>query len=385
MDFSFTKEPGLILIKHLSSILPEGVKMHVFYISSNKSICRADYKNNQISASEITDDNQLSKIYDVREYRRNPYSWEIDQSLIEEYSTKDKNIQFKITNEDDHLILSMRFNSDYDKENDVVYVYFKPDLGFFGIEGGRISMNTENKTLIANMLYNSSAAVLQQAKEDRENLISFTDKTKSAISSVKTYKEKLKQLEQEHHNNTINIAESFISSLSKKYNVGFIFTDESIEALKDFNSNLPQLQNLVENAAMYAYNLNSHLNLKTIVIEEEYFEFSKSDTIQKAKSEVIGISSKKPSKTEKIESTLHGLERAVKVVIANKLDINGQNVGDACKPSKTAAAITIYLKKHKDVINEILIKEPTRFPELRSKFRPLQNIIPRKEKASSNL
>ncbi|MDD4148776.1 MAG: hypothetical protein PHE33_01990 [Bacteroidales bacterium] len=388
MEFSFTKEPGIILIKHLISMMPYGVDMHVYFATINQSIYKAVYLKGKLNQYEVSDDSELEKVFEIRKPRKNPYSWEINRDLLTPIAElKSKAIQFNISNEDDHSILSMRFNSYSDNNNDVVFISFKPELSFFGIEGGRISMNTENKTLIANMLYKSSITVLEQAQKDLQNLNKFADKTKTTINSVKISKNKLKHLRDEHHRIIVSIAQNFISGFSAKYCVDFVFTDECIESLKNFSSNLPRLQKIVENAAQYAYNLNSFGKNKTIIIEEEYLEFDSSDLDKKATYETPTIkteSSRKPNKKERAAAMLDKIEMAVKRVMANKERITGVTVGKAFETPISAAAITDYLRKHCDEINEILALDHSLYPESRSRFRPLQNIIPEKKSSSKS-
>ncbi|MBN2779059.1 MAG: hypothetical protein JXR36_15585 [Bacteroidales bacterium] len=380
MEFSFAKEPGIVLLKHLTSMMPYGVDMYMYYAARDTAIYRADYKNSQITQFEITDDNELNQAFEIRKPKKNPYSWEISREVFSNFiSAENKAIQFNINHEEDHSVLSMRFNSANDQNNDVVFISFKPELSFFGIEGGRISMNTENKTLIANMLYKSCVSVLNQSQQDLQHLNEFTKKTRTTIDSVKVYKDKLKQLREEHHRNIISIAQNLISGLSTKYHIDFVFTDECVEAIKNFSSNLPRLQKIVENAAEYAYNLNSYRHLRTVIIEEEYLEFDNSDLENRSEMHQKTPESVRPDKKERAAAMLDKIERAVKRVMANKERINGINVGKAFDPPISAAAITDYLKKHFDEINEIVNSDPSLYPESRAHFRPLQNVIPEKK------
>ncbi|HOZ30822.1 MAG TPA: hypothetical protein PLL66_07880 [Bacteroidales bacterium] len=375
MEFSFTSEPGIVLIRHLSTLIPSGADMHVYFAVSASRLMRADFKNSELSIKEITDDDELSAIIDLRKPRKNPYSWELQaEKLKSVLSQTKKTLQFDISNEEDHVVLSMRFNSIRDKENDVVYISFRSDLGIFGIETGRISMNTENKTIIANLLYKSCLSVLNTTQTDKSSFNEFTVKTKHAIDSVKIYKEKLKQLTEEHHKNTVMLAQNFISGLSVKYNKSFVFTDECINSLRNFSSDLPRLQSIVEKAAVYAYNLNSAQNVQIITIEEEYLEFSDSDT--NSKNEVkTGKKSLIEDDNMRVDIFLNRLENAVKRTIAHKEKPIGNNVCLYMEPAITSAAITLFLKKYIKPVNDIFNEDPSKFPQSRKHFKPLQNVI----------
>jgi hypothetical protein len=375
LEFSFTKEPGIVLINHLSSLIPSGADMYVYFAINGTRLMRADYKNSEIILKEITDDDELSRIIDLRKPRKNPYSWELNTDKLRSVLTDNqKAIQFSISNEEDHIILSMRFNSIYDKENDLAYICFRPDLGIFGIDAGRISLNTDNKTIIANIIYKSCISVLKSAQSDLSSFNAFTSKTKQAIDSVKVYKEKLKQLTEEHHKNTVMLAQNFISGLSLKFNKSFVFTDECINSLRNFSSDLPRLQSIVEKAAIYAYNLTIGQNVQIITIEEEYLEFIQSD-IQKD----IEASTKRKSIVEdenvRAEIFLNRLENAIKRTIANKEKPIGKFVCKYMEPAISSAAITLYLKKYIKNINEIIDIDPSKFPQARKSFKPFQNVI----------
>ncbi len=350
--------------------------MCVYFGAEGTRLYRADYKNSELTILEILDDDDLSTAIDIRKAKKNPYSWELNPDILKAASLSgQRNIQFSISNEDDHLVLSMRFGSIYDKENDVVYIFLRPDLGIFGIEAGRISLNTDNKTLIANILYKSGVSVLNQAQDDLKAFRSFTHKTKSTIDSVKVYKEKLKQLSAEHHKNTVVLAQNFISGLSIKYGRSFIFTDECIESLKNFSSDLPRLQHIVENAAIYAYNLNSINTGQLITIEEEYLEFIESDLSVKSSETNSKHKSVISDEVLRTEIYLNKLENAVKRTIANKEKLIGNNVAVYMNPPVTSASITLFLKKYSATINEILDVDFTKFPLSRKHFKPLQNVI----------
>jgi hypothetical protein len=376
LEFSFNKEPGIVLIKHLSSLIPAGADMHCYFASGDSRLFRADYKNSDLLIKEIKEDDDLLNVTDIRKPKKIQYNWEMDpEALLNVTKAGQKNIQFSILQEDDHLVLSMRFLSQYDGQNDVIYIFFRSGLGIFGIETSRISLNAENKTLIANILYKSCTSVITQAYNDRDTFRNFTLKTRSAIDSVKVYKDRLKQLSNDHHKNMVVLARNFISGLSESYGCSFEFTDECIESLKDFSSDLPRLQSIVENAAIYAYNLNSAVGKSIITIEEEYLQFTVSDIIGSSNESSLKKKVNDAEDIYRIEIYLNNLENAVKRCIANKEKPTGENVAVYMEPARTSASITIYLKKYSSEVNTILDSDPTKFPQSRKNFKPLQNII----------
>ncbi|MCK9255584.1 MAG: hypothetical protein GX793_01590 [Bacteroidales bacterium] len=378
MDFSFAKDSAYVLLKHLSSLFPAGVDIYSYYLSENTKIYKAEYKNSNINLVEINTDEDLNQISNLRKPKKVEYSWEIEYDILQKLKTHAKqDFQFSIDTEEQRLNLNLRFNSPFDDQHDIVFLVFKQDLGFMGIDLSRSNLNTEYKKLIANIIYKSCISVLTQAKQDKQAFSKFTKKTKLALSSFNVYKDKLEQLREEHHKNIINLANNFIQDLSKKLNCNFIFTNQCIEALKDFASDLPRLQAITESAAIYAYNLNFPSSNNLITIEAEYLLLSDSD-ILKTKTENIvkpepGFESS--ANITNIESYLNKIEIAVRKCLANKMKPIGVNVANFMEPAVSSASITMYLKKNSEEINKILDEDSSIFPQARKYFKPLQNVV----------
>ncbi len=378
MEFSFVKASGYVLVKHLSSLLSTGVDIYSYYLSEDNNIYRTDYKNGNFTSRKIVDDEELNKIINLRQPKKNEYSWELNQNIMQDIANQDKeNFQFSIQAEEQRLILSLRFNNLFDDLNDVIFLMFRQDLGFIGIDLSKLSLNTDNKKLIANLLYKSCITALNTANNDRIEFRKFTKKTKTAIDTIKIYKDRFEQISKEHHNNIINIANSFIHGLSEKYNCNFIFTDQCIESLKGYSSDLQRLQAITESAALYAFNLNYPSKNNLITIEAEYLVLTDSDILktEHLENKTNAKNFEELDKIDKIEAYLNRLENSVKKCLANKLKPVGNNVANYMEPAVTAAALTVYLKKYSTDINLILEKDLSLFPQIRKHFKPLQNVL----------
>lgn len=378
MEFSFAKDTGYVLVKHLSSLLSTGVDIYSYYYSEDNNIYRTEYKNGIFSYFKIIEDEELSKIVNLRQPKKIEYSWELNQEIIQNITNQNKeNFQFSIQSEEQRLILSLRFNNPFDGLNDIVFIMFRQDLGFIGIDLSKLSLNTDNKKLIANLLYKSCITALNTASNDKIEFRKFTDKTKTAIDTIKIYKDRFEQLSKEHHNNVINVANSIIHKLSQKYSCNFILTDQCIESLKGYSSDLQRLQTITESAALYAYNLNYSSKNSLIAIEAEYLLLTDSDVLKTEHLQNKDNTKKQANieKIDKVEAYLNRLESSVKKCLANKLKPIGNNVANFMEPIVTSAALTVYLKKNSDEVNEILDKDLSLFPQIRKHFKPLQNVL----------
>jgi len=379
LDLSFFSEAGIIALKQLASMLPIGIEMFCYYCSYKNSYHRAEFVNSELIITPITNDDELAYVFELRKPRKNPYSWTKKPQLIA--STEKKEIQLVLDDEKDVNTLQLRFKSDIDFNNDVLIVSFREDLGFLGIDFGRQNLNTQNKSLIAEILLRSCNAAIKNAKKDAQEFLKFSDQTKKTLDNLKNYKLKLKEFSSEHHKNILVFTKTLLSDLGNKFGCTFELTSESVELLKSYNSSLERLKSIIIKAAEFAYSLNSLSSKEElIVIEEEYFDFSISDVIELDNKENINVAQKDSNKyidkNKRVEQYLDRLENAVKRAIANKEKVTGENVSKYMEPEVSAASITIYIKTNSDTINQILTSDITKYPQSRKYFKPLRNIIP---------
>lgn len=357
-------------------MFPHNVEMYSYYCDIDHKIYKCEYSNDNIVIKEISEDEALFKVFNYRKPKKSLFSWEFKPEHFISGNIKDqKSIQFNIINENDRVVLNMRFPSLCDKNDDIVYLMFKHELGKVGFEIGGIELDTNSKTLIANILHKSVSNILRKAQQDLRILDIILKKSENTVNEIKNYKEKLIQIQNNYHNEKIDIAKKHLKTLSDKYSVDFILTDESTESLKNFSGNTIRLEKIIEDAVNYAYILNSHNKSNFIIIEETYFNFIDSDLdLEKHKQETF-IEQNKLTHEERTINMLNKIEIAVKKLLANNEKINGQNVGKAFVPSITAAAITDFLKKYSDHVNKIISEDPTKFPESKKYFKPVQNVI----------
>ena len=69
-------------------------------------------------------------------------------------------------------------------------------------------------------------------------------------------------------------------------------------------------------------------------------------------------------------------EQAAALLKKQNKPITGANIGEACTPSISHAAISDVLKKHRNKIISLLQKYPDKWTVLRTEFRPVKNLLP---------
>lgn len=382
MKSTFTKEQGIIILDYLSSVIQAGVDMYIYFADSKIRILKYEYKNKEKYLNEVLCDNELSLIHEIRKSRKKVYSWELAKDFRDSnVANKKQAFQLNITDELEHFVLLLRFICPYDSNNDVVFIRFRKDLSFIGIEGSEIPFIPEVKTTLANMLYKSTCEVLNSAKNDLSFFESFSKKTMSLLSNVKKNEEDLNSYKDRYERLLLSIVNGIVDDYSKKYLKSFILTNESIEVLKNYLGEEPKLRKIVENAIDYAYNLNFYNNESIISIEKEYFDFSYTDVIVN-KSINTEKTTKKESREDRAINMLVKIEYAVRKLIANNEKIIGINVGNEFDPPISAPAITDFLKNYSQEINKILSSDLNMCTESRKLFSPLKNIMIIKAKAS---
>lgn len=382
MNLSFTNDQGMIILNHLSAIFPAGVDMFVYSKNREGSIIKCEYKNEKKSTTEFTDDSPLQSIYDIRKPRKNRYSWELDNEFRESnLSEKNNTYQFQIGDESKHSVLSMRFNSPYDSLDDVVFLRFREELSFLGIEGSEVKFATSIKAVFANILHRSVQSVITSAKSDFNFYGLLSEQFKLSINKTSLKSNELLVYKENFQKAVSDISDNIRKEYSDKYNKDFIFTDESLNELEKYSGHISKLEPILRNAAEFAYYINISTDNKIIPIESHYLDFSVNDIIPDMpanQNEKIT----KENQEQRIFNRLRDIENAVKKLKANNININGINVGKTIMPAISAAAITDFLKKHADEINILLEKFPELFTLSRTEFKPLANVIRHKYKAS---
>jgi hypothetical protein len=376
--FSFNKESCLVAMQHLSDIMPSDCEIYAWFAGKDNKVFRSQIINSHNSISEISSTDELIGINSFRRNQKTPTSWILKSNLpLPDFETVGlSRRQFDIFDERDHIVLCLRIKSLYDSGNDVICIILKPELNVFGIETGKLELTPEFKSIIANILHKSILSILNNSYDDRKKLTEFADKTRKLMDTGRAYKQSLKQSREDYHRNIADIAENYLSELSKTMDVEFIFSDDSLELLKNYSGNPVRLKDILEKAAVFAYNMQ--LNDSTLIaIEEEYLELTDTDIYEKTEGKAVvkSIDLSSLSKEQRVEKKLDEYQNALKNVLANKLKPTGKNVGEAMKESITPAGITDFLKNNDEIINKLVKTNSNRWSILLKEFRPLQNII----------
>lgn len=378
--FSFNTDSCLLAMNHLKNMMPSGIEFYSYYYSQNNKLMFACLKDEILDTFEIESDDEIKVVQELRDYKKVSYSWIMKSNLplLEDYVINQSD-QFNIFDEDKHLVLSLRINSNLDKNNDLICIVFQPELNVFGIETAKLDLNTDNKNLISNILYKSVTSVLTNGQNDKEKLEVLATKTKQVIEKGSVYKKRYNESRDDYHRNILNTAETFLLEYSEEMDKEFILSSESKDLLKKYSGNPLRLKEILVNAALFANNLNIGDNI-LIVIEEDYIDLTQSDIVTTEEATIKNKNTKTIYTEDlKISAQLDDYENALKKALADNLKPTGHNVAKKLVPKATPPAISQYLKKYQRIINVLLIKHPSRWSLMREHFRPLKNIIVEKK------
>jgi hypothetical protein len=128
---------------------------------------------------------------------------------------------------------------------------------------------------------------------------------------------------------------------------------------------------MLNQACILAANLNS---IDTVVIESWHLisNIAEQDESLEAPTPTI------QHRHLKIYQWLDKIEDAVNSVIMSHENPTGALVGKAMQPSVSAPAISDMLNKQKQKIIILLNEFPTRWPQTRNHFKPVQNLLIKK-------
>ena len=376
-SFSFSEKPVLFVLHKFPLLLPGINKVVALYYDKdlerlNSYTLLKVKEEYSIEESEVNDPGE--SLNNLRKLSV-PYSWIQIEDIPFEVSSK-YDVQLTIFNELNNNILLLRIKNEYDELNDLFFIYFSTSLNNFGIVDNKKIISTENKVIIGHLLKNSIDAFLSNLTEDRELFIILSENNQSVIQELTKTKRELALTREKSKEGIIHLCKSYLEYLSSEYGYGFIFSDEAMRKLRDYDGDPGLLRNILNNAANYAHSTHLNGNWKEIIIHDYHMIIN--DVQNKKPAEFIpatGQDSDIPVRYNKTFLFLNKLETAAQTVKSKNLLLTSVNVGHEFPSPITPAAITDALKNHRSKILNLFKLLPNRWHVIRTEFRPVQNIL----------
>jgi hypothetical protein len=365
---SFISHPFETLLKQVQAVTPGLERAIAIYF---------DAKNDSLKVVECFENGEISPLaFDetivLKERKKvKPYDW-IRKSDMP-FMVKENGVeQLTISDELKNNILVMRFNNAFDNQSDIVYLYFNEHFGNFRLSKTDDSLTSSAKNIIQSLLYKTWHEQIKQMQQD----YSIWHTLQRAENLRKTSTDKLEKENNLLQHRLKNTIEGNVNYLLKKLrpDTGSIkVSQKAIEKIIDLNLSVEQLEKLLEQALVLAENtalLTSNIIITENEIIPELIQFTEEDNAVKQEEEQVEV------RYQKTKSFLDRYEKAAELLKKQNKPITGANIGSACSPTVSHAAISDVLKKHRNKIISLLQKHPDKWPILRSEFRSIKNLVP---------
>jgi hypothetical protein len=382
-SFSFSEKPILFILQRFPSLLPGIEKVVSIYYDK-------EYERlNAYAILKVKDDYVLeeTKVNDtegkLQKFRRDsaPYLWMQPEDIPFEIKSEER-VQLSIFNELNNNILLLKILNEFDGCHDLYFIYFNQNLSNFGIVNSKRSLTTENKSIIGHLLRNSIESYLKDFKEDRELFISLNENNQTVINELTQSRKELTITREKNRDGIIHLCKSYLVDLSRENGHNFLFSDEAIKKLREYDGELGLLRIILDKSVRYAQTMLINGNIQDILISDYHLIFDSAK--HKRNVEILPLSEQTsdiPARYNKTFLFLNKLENAAQTVKSKNLLLTSVNVGNEFPSPITPSAITDALKNHQSKILYLFKELPTRWQIIRCEFRPVQNILnPKQER-----
>ncbi|MDZ7740831.1 MAG: hypothetical protein U5Q03_03550 [Bacteroidota bacterium] len=303
----------------------------------------------------------------------------IDQSRFNWYNRDDLPFDLEkksrreasIFSELDNIVLLLRFRNTSDKLNDLLFIYFNRNFGSFGLSNATKRLSTDNKQIIATLLYNSFNTQIYQNKQDREVLQNIRSHTNALMGEVEKLKRDLQRTRSDYGESLVNLCMEYIRTFSTENNRNYLLGEEAKNKIKTFKGNIKYLSAIIRESIIFAENIHAGDDFDEILIKDYHINLDNYDT-ESVDEKQSGETGDKYTRTTHL---LDKLENAARTVIGRRQSLTSGNVGEACPTPITAPAITDALKKHRNKILHLFNAYPEKWEIIRREFRPVRNLI----------
>jgi len=355
--YTFLKHPFYFVLENASKMVNGLEKcVAVFYDEHTANTHVLSFEN-QLSVINIED---ISFVQELRKVKHSCNWIKKDQVL---FSLEDDSVgQLSFRDEENASVLEMRFKNHSDGNYDVLYFYFKNNIGNFKLSNMDAAMAVNAKEIIQNLLHKQVAVIIKSTYGNFEihQKISQTLVTDS-------YQNKITKLEQQQFDVAKTSYTYVLSRLIKNEIIEFSLSDKAIQKLMDNKVSLEIAEGIL-------------LNTIELIINKfnptSFYQITADDLLIVAEVSNPSLSIKEES-LNKTVLFLDRYEAAAKLLVSKNYKLTGFNIGESCSPRVSPAAISDVLKKHHKKIITLFNQHPNKWQIIRSQFKPVVNIVER--------
>lgn len=267
--------------------------------------------------------------------------------------------QLSFIDEEKSSVLELRFANSADGKFDVIYFYFKNNIANFKLSSANEAMAITVKEVIQNLLYNQVSLLLTTHQNNK----TVHQKIAKTIN-LNPLQAKITDLEADNFKLVKDAYTYLLNQLTVGETTEFVLSTSAVNKLKQLNYSLPQVSEVLKTSLEVL--INKYLL-------DDLYEIADYDIVLP---EINPL--KKTINQQNLEKTILFLDRyeqAAKLLLVKSEKITGANIGNACEPPISAAAISDILKKHNKKITFLLNQYPEKWKVIRNNFKPIINIL----------
>ena len=326
------------------------------------------YRNNRYQEYELDISLHENHIENLR-FENSGYRW-LDKNQVPFGTSVPSKSQLSIFDEYKHLILLVTLPGKH-KRKDFVMIYFRDDVGSFGVQHQKSALSTDNKSIIGHMLSASIHSYCMQFGKMTAQFRQFTRKTQRILSAQRSENKEARR-KKELEELVLSWANGYLKKCSEQEGVNYVYSDAATEKIKNYTGEFGPLEKAIKEAVLFAKEIFTDVN---VMIEAEYIEIITSVTQKHDLPGTQGFSNLS-NKLQRIYEYLDRIESASIKVDNEGKNITGVNVGNALERPITASAISDYVSKNRDDINSLFAIFPDRWSYVKNNFKSIMNIIP---------
>lgn len=297
------------------------------------------------------------------------YSWlHKDQLPFEPRITGDR--QMQLFSEQYHIVLMVRLKSMDGPGMDAYYLFFREDQSNFGISRLQGSLDTTRKALVGSLVFRFAQLWHQSMATTHAGFQEFTNVTRRLLQQQQNDPWKA------HHVRWFDQWTcNYLEELAQTAGCRLQLSAAAREKLLQIGS-YQEAADALKNGARYALMINGGGDSEVVVIEDTFLLWSAPSGNQPAGDRAVETQQSRLGKTITL---LDRLEKAAQKLAVTGGDLTGSAVGQTMERPITAPAITDALKKNQRRIIHLLEKYPGRWQLIRQQFRPLLNLMEKRE------
>jgi hypothetical protein len=328
-----------------------------------------DNDNGEYATRGLNIDTALPSLQRYME-EKSPFSWLSIQSLPFDITKETDKLSIDIFSELQNIVLLIRVPDELNLLNDLVFLFLNENPSNFGVTNTVNPLTTDNKSIIAFLLFNMIKTFINEQNEDREILKLANLRTRQVIAATETLKQELERTKDNYGLSLVKLCQNYLQEWSVRNRKKYVLSTDALEKIKKYKGDLKSLDKIIGETISYVDNLYFGMQGE-IEITEWHIHF-----------EVLGDEKTEPrtmvAKEDKYAKTialLDKLERAALQVKSKRLKLTGTNVGAACPTPISAPAISDALYNHRMKIKNLINIYPENWETIKMEFRPVMNIL----------